>query len=96
VEVERALFESRTSETKLQQQEDEEETLWKAATAEGFAARGAVGLKFNRAPDIGQLVEYKAGGLNREAKAEFRKKWASVKYTQIKISRGSKRAVAKD
>jgi len=87
VEVERALFESRTSATKLQLQEDEEETLWKAATAEGFATRGAMGLKFNRAPDGGQSHENKASGLNREAKAEFRTKWASVKYTQIKVSR---------
>ena len=55
-----------------------------------------MGLKFNRAPDGGRSDAYKASGLNREAKAELRKKWATMKYTQIKVSREKKRAVAKD
>ena len=47
LEVERKLLDARTKAAAL---EGQEEALWTAAVAEGFAARGAVGLKFNRAP----------------------------------------------
>lgn len=56
------------------------------ATQGGFAARGAMGLRFLRSGDGGKSDAYKNLKSNAD-KAKFRQNWAATKYEGIVLSK---------
>jgi hypothetical protein len=70
----------------------EMERLFQDAVHAGFEMRGSVGQKFGRDSEGGKSPEYTG---NRFAKADFRKKWASMKLAEIVVTKEQTMGIAK-
>lgn len=78
---------SKTAELQSKSAVDESdiEKMWNTAAQQGFKARSALGLKFNRAPDGGQNPQYAGAKLTNAERDEFRKKWALAQYQKVTL-----------
>lgn len=71
---------------KKEEELGDEGSEFKEAMEAGFAARGAMGLRFLRSSDGGKCDEYKNLKSNSE-KARFRQQWAATKYQEVVLSK---------